>query len=143
MTFPAAAASAGVQPTFAASDMAGPVLLIEEDDLLRRALERHLATTYVAQAAPSVVSVLDRVAEGQFAAAVVGFPRPEGYGLRLVRRLAESNALLWRNTVLLVPPGLRRSTRQALHESGAVVLPRDTDTGAISSVLARLLSDLA
>ncbi len=143
MSFPAAGASAsrrigGVTP----DEGLAPVLIIEEDDLLRRALERHLAPSFGTQAAETVGEVVQSVGEGRYAAAVVGFPRPEGYGLRLMRRLAEANSHLWRNTVLLVPPGMRRGTRQALQDSGAVVLPRDTDTGAIITVLSRMLAEL-
>lgn len=141
MTFPAAGASATRRGgAVTATAELPPVLIIEEDDLLRRALERHLAPFFATQAAETVAEVLQAVSEGRFAGAVVGFPRPEGYGLKLMRRLAEANSLLWRNTVLLVPPGMRRGTRQALQDSGAVVLPRDTDTGAIITVLSRVLS---
>ncbi len=139
MGFPAAGASATRQGSVGGEGEAA-VLIIEEDDLLRRALERHLATTFATTAAETVGGALDGVAQGRFSAVVVGFPRPEGYGLRLMRRLAEAHPGLWRNTVLLVPPGLRRGTRQALQDSGAVVLPRDTDTGAITTVLARMLA---
>ncbi len=136
--FPAAGASAsrGAQGASAAGEAA--VLIIEEDDLLRRALERHLASSFATAASETVGAVLPQVSEGRYAAVVVGFPRPEGYGLRLMRALAEANSALWRNTILLVPPGMRRGTRQALQDSGAVVLPRDTDTGAIITVLSRM-----
>ena len=140
MGFPAAGASASRSAPGNAVEGEASVLIIEEDDLLRRALERHLASSFSTAASETVGSVLQQVGEGRFAAMVVGFPRPEGYGLRLMRRLAEANSALWRNTVLLVPPGMRRGTRQVLQESGAVVLPRDTDTGAIITVLARMLA---
>jgi PAS domain S-box-containing protein len=140
MGFPAAGASASRNAPGSAAEGEASVLIIEEDDLLRRALERHLASTFSTAASETVGAVLQQVGEGRFGGMVVGFPRPEGYGLRLMQRLAETNAGLWRNTVLLVPPGMRRGTRQALQDSGAVVLPRDTDTGAIITVLARMLA---
>jgi PAS domain S-box-containing protein len=140
MAFPAAGATAS-RPGAAAISGA-MVLIIEEDDLLRRALERHIAASFSTQAAETVGEVVGAVQEHRFAAAVIGFPRPEGYGLRLMRRFAEVDAALYRNTIVLVPPGMRRGTRQALNESGAVVLPRDTDTGAIITVLARMLAEL-
>ncbi len=142
MGFPAAGASASRSGQGARSENEASVLIIEEDDLLRRALERHLASSFGTAASETVGGVLQQVADGRFSAAVVGFPRPEGYGLRLMRRLAEANSMLWRNTILLVPPGMRRGTRQTLQDSGAVVLPRDTDTGAIITVLARMLAEL-
>jgi len=140
MGFPAAGASASRNAQGGVVDGEASVLIIEEDDLLRRALERHLASSFSTSASETVGGVLQQVSDGRFSAMVVGFPRPEGYGLRLMRRLAESNAGLWRNTILLVPPGMRRGTRQVLQDSGAVVLPRDTDTGAIITVLSRMFA---
>ena len=142
MGFPAAGASASRNVQSGRSETEASVLIIEEDDLLRRALERHLASSFGTAASETVGAVMQQVSEGRYAAAVVGFPRPEGYGLRLMRRLAEANSMMWRNTILLVPPGMRRGTRQALQDSGAVVLPRDTDTGAIITVLARMFAEL-
>ncbi|MFH1466354.1 MAG: PAS domain S-box protein [Pseudomonadota bacterium] len=141
MAFPAAGATAA-RPSAAATGSGTTVLIVEEDDLLRRALERHVAASFATQAAETVGEVVGPLQEHRFAAAVIGFPRPEGYGLRLMRRFAEVDAALYRNTIILVPPGMRRGTRQALNESGAVVLPRDTDTGAIITVLARMLAEL-
>jgi PAS domain S-box-containing protein len=141
MAFPAAGASAS-RPSSGANVEGGvSVLIIEEDDLFRRALERHLAASFPTSASETVGAVLEPVSQGRFAAVVVGFPSPEGYGLKLMRRLAEANSALWRNTVLLVPPGMRRGTRQVLQDSGAVVLPRDTDTGSIITILSRMLAD--
>jgi PAS domain S-box-containing protein len=139
MAFPAAGASASRHSRSQLAEQAA-VLVIEEDDLLRRALERHLASSFATEASETVGAVLERVADGRYHGVVVGFPRPEGYGLRLMQRLAEANSALWRNTILLVPPGMRRGTRQALQDSGAVVLPRDTDTGAIITILARMFA---
>ncbi len=144
--FPAANASVALhamapQALYGAGT-AGPVLVLEEDDLLRRALERHLSTSFRTVSADAAVDVLEQVKEGRFAAAVVGFSRPEGYGIRVVQRLAEANRMLWRNSVLLVPPGLRRTTRERLQSSGAVLLPRSVDTVSLSTVLARMLSEL-
>lgn len=118
------------------------VLLVEDDDLYRRSLERHLSTRFDVRAFPTVTDALGQVAEGRFAAAVLGFPRPEGFGLRILARLAETNPILFRNTVILLPPGLKPVTRERLATSGAVPVARSTDDALLLPLLDRLVADL-
>jgi PAS domain S-box-containing protein len=146
LSFPIATASAALLPGQVdgrpVGEPKGPVLVIEENDLVRRSMERYLSLRYQVMAHASANDVLKAVAEGRFAAAIIGFARPEGYGTAIVARLAEANPLLFRNTVILLPPGIRRATRDRLEACGAVLLPRSIDPSSLTTLLERLMSDL-
>ena len=141
-----AQASAALQPLDLDMDSTRqrrmPVLVVEPDDLLRRAVERRLSAVFQVRTAATVGEVLTPVSEGRFAAAVVGLSHPEGLGLRLLGRLAEANPLLFRNTVILLPAGIRPATRDRLAASGAVLMERSTEPGLLVPLLQRLVSDL-
>lgn len=146
LSFPLASASAALLLASAdgrpVGERIGPVLVLEENDLVRRSIERHLSLRYQVAAHSTLAEVVKAVSEGRFAAAVMGFPRPESYGLALVSRLGEANPLLFRNTVILLPPGIRRTTRDRLESCGVVLLPRSVDSSSLCSLLDRLMSDL-
>ncbi len=117
----------------------GPVLLLEPDPLLRRALTRQLGLRFEVEAFASLHEALGPAGEGRYAAAVMGFQPPEGFGLQLAARLAEAHPSLFRNTVVLLPTGVRPATRERLAIRGAILLARTADPESLASVLDRLL----
>jgi CheY-like chemotaxis protein len=142
VSFPAADASVAVQPVEVvrtSQGQRGRVLLVEDDDLLRRALERHIAEAHVVTSHATIADALNGLGAGQFDAAVLGFPRPESFGLRLIARFAETSPGLVRNTVVMIPPGLKTITREKLVAQGVVIVPRPVDFTTLRSVLLRLM----
>lgn len=142
VSFPAADASVAVQPVEVvrtSQGQRGRVLLVEDDDLLRRALERHIAEAHVVTSHGTIADALNGLGAGQFDAAVLGFPRPESFGLRLIARFAETSPGLVRNTVVMIPPGLKTITREKLVAQGVVIVPRPVDFTTLRSVLLRLM----
>ena len=71
--------------------------------------------------------------------AVLSFPRPESFGLRLYLRFIESAPDLGRNCIVVVPPGIRSSTRERLVALGAIVLSRPVDFTTLRSICDRLV----
>lgn len=114
----------------------GRVLLIEDDDLLRRALERHIHETHDVSAFGSVAEAL---AGSGWEAAVISFPRPDGIGLRLIQRLCDAEPALRQNSIVVVPPGLKYATREKLVAAGVILLTRPVDFSTLRSLLLRLL----
>jgi len=117
----------------------GRVLLVEEDDLLRRALHRFLAEVHEVQAFGSMPEAIARLGESPFDAAVISFPRPEGVGIRLLERFAAAAPSLHRNAIVVVPPGIKHATRERLMSQGSVVVPRPVDFTLLRSVLLRMM----
>jgi DNA-binding NtrC family response regulator len=115
------------------------VLLVEEEELLRRALERHLGEQHHVSSFATMADALTALEGAPFDAAVLAFPRPESFGLRLLGRLAEAAPALARNTVVMVPTGLKAITRDKLVSLGVVILPRPVDFTTLRSVVLRLL----
>lgn len=142
VTFPAADAAVAVQPVDLprpTKNVRGRVLLVEEDELLRRALERHLAEAHAVTSHGTVAEAIAGLASAQFDAAVLAFPRPESFGLRLLARFAETAPGLVRNAVVMIPPGLKHTTRERLVQQGVVIVPRPADFTTLRSVLLRLM----
>ncbi len=142
VSFPAADAAVAVQPTERTrSDRprSGRVLVVEEDELLRGALERHLGELHEVRTFATIAEAIGALADTHFDAAILGFPRPESFGLRLLARFAETAPLLHRNAIVVVPPGLKQTTRERLLTQGCVVLPRPVDFTTLRSVLLRVL----
>ncbi|MES2643494.1 MAG: PAS domain S-box protein [Myxococcota bacterium] len=142
VSFPAADATVAVQSVEvprAQTGLRGRVLLVEDDDLLRRALERHLGEVHGVDSHATIAEALGDLATGQYDAAVLSFPRPESFGLRLLARFAETAPALTRNAVVMIPPGLKHTTRERLVSQGWVVLARPVDFTTLRSVLLRLM----
>ncbi len=142
VSFPAAEAMAAVRP----ADMLRPrptaranVLLVEDDELLRRALERHIGETHTVDAYATIADALAALPKHAWQAAVLAFPRPESFGLRLLTRFAEAAPALQRNAIVVIPPGLKHSTRERLVAQGCVVLTRPVDVTTLRSLLDRLV----
>lgn len=140
VSFPGADAAVSVQ----ASELPrghrsprGKVLLVEEDDLLRRALERHIGETHEVSAFSTIAEALSHTDGCD--AAVIAFPRPDGIGLRLLNRFSEVAPSLFRNAIVVVPPGLKLMTREKIVLQGCVVLARPVDLTTLRSLLLRLL----
>ena len=112
-------------------------MLVEEDDLLRRAFERHIGDTHEVISYSTITEAMAHV-EG-CEAAVLSFPRPDGIGLRLLQRFAEVSPALYRNTVVMVSPGLKVTTRDKLVMQGCIVLSRPVDLTTLRSMLLRLV----
>lgn len=140
--FPLADAGVSIQaaevPT-RAGHLRGHVLLIEEDDLLRRALQRTLGEEHAVHAFASFPEALAHLADARFDAAVVSFPRPESAGLRFLERLAAAAPALHRNAIVVVPPDIRHATRERLVSQGSVVVARPVDFTLLRSVLLRMM----
>jgi PAS domain S-box-containing protein len=142
VNFPAADAAVAVQSVDVPrppSGLRGRVLLVEDEDLLRRALERHIGEVHAVTSRATIADALTTLASGQYDAAVLGFPRPESFGLRLLARFAETAPGLTRNSLVLIPAGLKHSTRERLVAQGWVVLQRPVDFTTLRSVLFRLM----
>ena len=142
VSFPAADAAAAVQPVEVLrprEGVHGRVLLVEEDDLLRRALERHIGEVHAVTSHATIAEAIAGLATGEFDAAVLAFPRPESFGLRLLGRFAEAAPALVRNAVVMIPPGLKHATRDRLVHQGLVIVPRPADFTTLRSVLLRLM----
>ncbi|MDP2309980.1 MAG: hypothetical protein Q8P18_28435, partial [Pseudomonadota bacterium] len=142
VSFPAAEAAVAVQPVDVPRPLTGRrgrVLLVEDDDLLRRSLERHMAEVHVVTSFPTIAEALGGLASGQYDAAVLSFPRPESFGLRLLARFAETAPGLTRNAVVMIPAGLKHGTRERLVAQGWVVLARPVDFTTLRSVLLRFM----
>lgn len=142
VSFPAADAMAAVRP----ADMLRPrptaranVLLVEDDELLRRALERHIGEAHTVDAYPTIADALAALPKHAWQAAVLAFPRPESFGLRLLTRFGEAAPALQRNAIVVIPPGLKHSTRERLVAQGCVVLTRPVDVTTLRSLLDRLV----
>jgi PAS domain S-box-containing protein len=142
VNFPAADAHLAVAPT----DLRRPrpiaqtrVLLVEEDDLLRRAIERHVAEIHGVDAFSSVAEALAASEGARWDAAVISFPRPEPFGLRLFAKFAEAVPSLQRNTIAVVPSGLRHMARERLVQQGCILLARPLDLTTLRSLLERIL----
>ena len=71
--------------------------------------------------------------------AVLAFPRPESFGLRLMARFAETAPALHRNSIVMVPPGLKYATREKLVGQGCVVVTRPVDFTTLRSMLLRIM----
>jgi DNA-binding response OmpR family regulator len=115
------------------------VLLVEEDPLLRRALERHLAEAFEVWAADSVATAIAEIGRQTFDVAIVSLPRPESFGLKLLTSLVEAAPEPGRNCIVVVPPGVKQSTRDRVVGLGAIVLTRPVDFTTIRSICDRLL----
>ncbi|MDP2311690.1 MAG: PAS domain S-box protein [Pseudomonadota bacterium] len=142
VSFPAADAAVAVQPVEVLSPTGvrrGRVLLVEDDDLLRRALERHVAEIHLVTSHTTIAEALGGLANEHYDAAVLGFPRPESFGLRLLARFAETAPSLTRNAIIMIPSGVKHATRERLVAQGWVVLPRPVDFTTLRSVLLRLM----
>lgn len=143
VSFPAADAAVAVQPielARRATPRQGRVLVVEEDELLRRALERHVGEVHDVECHGTIAEALAALQGGdRFDAALISFPRPESFGLRLFARFAETAPSLHRNTVLMVPAGLKHGTRERLVAGGAILLTRPADLTTVRSVLLRLI----
>ncbi len=142
VSFPVAEAVVALQTTEVyrrPGPLRGRVLLIEEDELLRRALHRFLGEQHDVHAYGSIAETLTKLGDAQYDAAVISFPRPEGAGLRLLERFAAAAPSLHRNSVVVVPPGIRHATRERLVSQGSVVVPRPVDFTLLRSVLLRMM----
>ena len=143
VSFPAADAAVAVQPVEMPrreSGKRGRVLLVEEDELLRRSLERHIGEVHHVESHGTVAEAISAMAGGQlYDAAVLAFPRPESFGLRLMARFAENAPALHRNAVVTVPPGLKHATREKLVAQGCIVATRPVDYTTLRSLLLRLM----
>ncbi len=142
VSFPIAEQAAGIRPMESPRppmSSRGKILLVEEDALLRRALERHLGEVFEVVATPTVADAITEIGKQPFDVAVVSFPRPESFGLRLVTQLAETAPDLGRNMLVVVPPGVRHATRERLVLQGAIVLTRPADFTSIRSICERLV----
>jgi PAS domain S-box-containing protein len=139
VSFPGAVAAVAVQSAAELSRpraTSGKVLLVEEDELLRRAFERHIGERHSVSSYATITEALHHL-EGHDAA-VLSFPRPDGIGLKLIQKVAETAPGLFRNTLVVVPPGLKFSTREKLLALGCVILQRPVDLSTLRSLLARL-----
>ncbi len=116
----------------------GLVLLLEEDELARRALERRLSHHLEIATCNTMAEALPMIAEGRFIAAIVGFSWPESLGIRLLQRSAETNFPLFRNTLVLIPPRMDRSSGTSIARMGALPIPRSTPSETIVALLKRL-----
>ena len=142
VSFPAAeaaASAAAVDLPRATVVHGGSVLLVEEDDLLRGALRDALGEMVTVTALGAVADALPLMSERSFDAAILSFPRPEAFGARLLARFGEASPELRRNTIVLVPHGLRASTRERLVEQGYILVARPADVTLLRSLLGRLL----
>ena len=142
VSFPLADATVSVQAADVPrgpGQLRGRVLLIEEDELLRRALHRFLGEQHEVHPYASIPEALAYLGNEPLDAAVVSFPRPEGVGLRLLERFAAAAPSLHRNAIVVVPPGIRHSTRERLVSQGSVVVPRPVDFTLLRSVLLRMM----
>jgi two-component system CheB/CheR fusion protein len=142
LSFPAAESAAALHPV----ERLRPrvigrtrILLVEEDELLRRALERHLAEAHAVDAFPTIAEAMAAAPRPRWSASVLAFPRPESFGLRLMARFSEALPELHRNTVVVVPPGLRHATRERLARDGHILLTRPVDLTTLSTLLERLV----
>jgi hypothetical protein len=116
------------------------VLLVEEDELLRRALERHVSEVHEVDSHGTVAEAITALGGGQeYDAAVLAFPRPERFGLRLLARSAETAPALHRNAIVMGPPGLKHATREKLVGQGCIVVTRPVDFTTLRSLLLRLM----
>jgi DNA-binding NtrC family response regulator len=115
------------------------VLIVEEDALLRRALERHVGEMHEVDTHATIADALAALGSDAYDAAVLAFPRPESFGLRLMQRFAETAPELHRNAIVLVPAGLKHTTREKLVASGCIVLTRPADFTTLRSLLMRLV----
>ncbi|MFZ5482554.1 MAG: PAS domain S-box protein [Myxococcota bacterium] len=143
VSFPAADAAVAVQPVEMpkqAGARRGRVLLVEEDELLRRALERHVGEVHHVDSHGTVAEAISALGAGNtYDAAVLAFPRPESFGLRLMSRFAETAPALHRNAVVMAPPGLKHATREKLISQGCIVVTRPVDFTTLRSLLLRLM----
>lgn len=117
----------------------GKVILVEEDTLLRQALDRHLSESFDVFSTASLAGALGQIAEQAFDVAVVSLPRPESFGLKLLSRVAEASANIGRNCIVVVHPGVKQGTRERLVGLGAIVLVRPVDFTTIASICDRLV----
>lgn len=117
----------------------GRVVLVEEDALLRRALERDLGEVFDVIATATIAEAISAVDTHKVDVAVLSFPRPESFGLRLYLRFIESAPDVGRNCIVVVPPGIRSSTRERLVALGAIVLSRPVDFTTLRSICDRLV----
>jgi PAS domain S-box-containing protein len=142
VSFPVADQPGPVRPLEAqraAAPKRGNVLLVEEDPLLRRALERHLGEVFEVLAVGSIAEAIAALPGRKLDVAVLSFPRPESFGLRLYVRFTEVAPELGRNCIVVVPPGLRATTRERLVALGAIVLRRPADFTTLRSICDRLV----
>jgi PAS domain S-box-containing protein len=142
VSFPAADAAVAVQPVDVPrreEGRRGHVLVVEDDELLRRALERHLGETHRVTTYATIAEAITALGDAHFDAAVLGFPRPESFGLRLLARFAETAPDLHRNALVMIPAGVKQATREKLVAQGCVVLSRPVDFTTLRSVLMRVL----
>lgn len=141
-SFPLAEAAAAVlpiEPPVPAPGAHGRVLVVEDDPLLRRALERALSEQHEVESFPTVDEALVVMPARAFDAAVVGFTQPERLGLVLLERLIEARPGIGRNLVVLVPPGVRPATRDVILGQGQVLLTAPVDIQSLRSILLRML----
>jgi ActR/RegA family two-component response regulator len=117
----------------------GRILLVEEDLLLRRALERHLAEVFDVVALDSIATAVTEVQAQRYDVAVVSLPRPESFGLKLLTSLVEARAEPGRNCIVVVSPGVKHSTRERIVGLGAIVVTRPADFTTIRSICDRLI----
>ena len=117
----------------------GRILLVEEDALRRRALERHLGEIFEVHAVPAVADAIACLPERKIDVVVMSFPRPESFGLRLYTRFTEAAPELGRNCIVVVPPGIKASTRERLVAHGAIVLQRPIDFTTLRTICDRLV----
>ncbi len=142
VSFPVADQPGPVRPLDAprpAPGRRGKVLVVEEDALLRRALERHLGEVFEVHGFGAVADAIGGLADLEPDVAVLSFPRPESFGLRLYTRFTEAAPALARNCLVVVPPGIKATTRERLVALGAIVLQRPVDFTTIRSICDRLL----
>lgn len=142
VSFPVADAAAAVQDLsapVAAPGAHGRVLVVLDDDLLRRALVRSLAEQHQVEAHAALADALAAGGDDPYDAAVVGFVTPDRLGLQLLDRLVEGRPGLARNTVVLLPAGVRHVTRERLLDGGWVVLGAPADLATVRSIVGRLV----
>lgn len=142
VSFPGADAAVAVQPVELPRrewSRRGRVLLVEEDELLRRALERHVGELHHVESHATIAEAITALAGAPFDAAVLAFPRPESFGLRLMARFAETAPGLHRNAIVAVPPGLKHATREKLVAQGCIIVTRPVDFTTLRSLLLRLM----
>lgn len=144
VSFPAADATISIQPMERlprAGSVYGHVLLVEEDELLRRALERHIGEQHNVQSFAGLPEAMLEMGRTTFHAAVIAFPRPEGLGLKLLSRFIELAPDLLRNTIIMVPTGIKHATRERLVHQGHLLLSRPVDFTSLRSLLMRIVPE--
>jgi CheY-like chemotaxis protein len=115
----------------------GAILVVEDDDFMRRAIERYCAS-YAPTVAVSTVRDAINALDRNLIAAVLDVELPDGSGLTVLEKLREQNPIL---PVLVLTGNVTAEVASRAYELGAEFLSKSDDSTRLKDFLNRAIRE--